>query len=88
MSKTLQKRDSFWGHFDDLFESMDGMFEKMPDLFTAMDFGKGTSTSVTTLYHNGKQVEVKTKNGKTTVKVNGELYSPVKNKDKKSNEKT
>jgi len=86
MSHKLKKRENFWDSFDNLFESMDKMFDKFPDFpaFTGYDIAKkGTDVSVTTYKHDGKSVEIRTENGKTIVKVNGELFVPQK-KDKKS----
>jgi len=69
-------RKGFWGKFDELMDALPGYIDSQIE--EASGDGKGwftsKSVSTSTTITNGKKVEVKTVNGKTTIKVNGKEY--------------
>lgn len=83
-------KSKFWQRFDEMFGKMDDMFDELPN-YIDEQIGKSEkkgglftskSVSMSTTIQNGKKVEVKTENGKTTIKVNGKEYVE-KEKEKK-----
>jgi hypothetical protein len=68
---------NFFKPFRNMIDEMEKTFGEEP----FKHFTQGSSVSVSQINHNGKQIEVKTVNGKTTVKVNGVEYV-AKGKDK------
>lgn len=70
------KKD-FWDHFDDMFASMDKMMSKIPKMASVSQKTSGfNSSSTSTIYQDGAEIKVVTKNGKTRVTVNGKEYVP------------
>jgi carbonic anhydrase len=73
----------FWDKFDNLFDKMGELFEELPDYIDEQldkagqkrdGMFRSVSVTTSTTINNGKKVEVKTTNGKTTVRVNGKEY--------------
>lgn len=69
-------KSKFWDKFDNLMDALPGYIDEQIDKAEKDHSGMFTSKSVTTstTITNGKKIEVKTVNGKTTIKVNGKEY--------------
>lgn len=73
-------RKGFWGKFDDLMDSLPGYIEEQTDkakkdgTYHETIQTSSYSSSTSTINQDGKKIKVVTKNGKTTITVDGKEY--------------
>lgn len=70
-------KSNFWEKFEDLMSDIPSFIEEtgqeVEDLVGNFSY-QHSGSSVSKIVHNGKKIVITTKNGKTTIKVNGKEY--------------
>ena len=76
----MTKRKGFWGKFDNLMEALPDYIEEQTEkakksgTYSETITTSSYSSSTSTIHQDGKKIKVVTKNGKTTITVDGKEY--------------